>query len=350
MILTRRGYVVLGVVVLGLVNAALWGARALNAVVAPAAVALVAAVVLVRRVDRPRLERVVVDQGFVGETHTVELRFDSDAAFTGHVVDHVPEGLTATGNELTTAIEDTTISYEVTFARRGAHVLGPAEVVARDVLGLAERTFEHGHTRELLVFPRVHDLQGRARHDLNLLPDVELIDDRGEFDNLREYHRGDSLRDIDWKSSAKATGDDMVVKEYVNEADLGEVRIAAEVDGDRLRTSGGDHDSADAMAEATASIAVFLLEAGLSVGVTVPGGSVGPEEARDQRAAILELLARTGSGKLPADERARADLLVRADASGVTVSMGGEQVPFSRLVGEDAVEPSDPTVAAHAEG
>jgi len=352
MILTRRGYAVLGVVVLGVGNAALYGPRALNAVVAPAAVALLAAVVLVRRVDRPTMERVVVDEGFVGETHTVELRFESDAAFTGQVVDHVPDGLAASGNELTTAIEDTTVAYDVTFARRGVHELGPTRVVARDVLGLAERTFEYGATRELLVYPRVHDLRGRARHELNLLPDVELVNNRGEFDNLREYQRGDSLRDIDWKKSAKATGDEMIVKEYVDEDDIGEVRIAAETAQERTRGPPEEaaRESADAMAEAAASIAAFLLDAGLGVGVTVPGGSIEPDEAHDQRTAILELLARTGPGRVGSEDRAAADLRLRADGTDVTVGLEGERVPFSRLAGDDAVEPPEPTVATPAEG
>jgi uncharacterized protein (DUF58 family) len=350
MILTRRGHAVLGVVLLGLVNATFYGPRALNAVVAPAAVALAAAVVLVRRVDRPRMERVVVEEGFVGETHTVELRFDSDSAFTGHVVDHVPDGLAATGNELTTSIEETTVAYDVTFVRRGAHELGPTRVVARDVLGLAERTFDYGYTKELLVYPRVHDLRGRARHELNLLPDVELINTRGEFDNLREYQRGDALRDIDWKKSAKATDGEFVVKEYVDEEDLGEVVIVGETAQDGRRDRAGDRESADAMAEATASVAAFLLDAGLSVGVTVPGGSLDPDEERDQRRAILELLARTGPGHVRDADRADADLLVRADGTDVTVSLEGQDVPFSRLAGDDAVEPPDPTVVAPAEG
>lgn len=351
MILTRRGIAVLGVVVLGIGNAALYGARSLNAVVAPAAVALVAAVVLVRRVDEPDLERVVVEEGFVGETHTVELRFQSAAAFTGHVVDRVPADLVASGNELTTAIEDTTVAYDLTFARRGVYELGPTRVVARDVLGLAERTFRYRDTREVLVYPRIYDLTGRARHELNLLPDVELVNNRGAFDNLREYQRGDSLRDIDWKKSAKMTGDDLAVKEYVDEADLGSVRIAAETTAVSTGPGQGDaRASADAMAEATASIAVFLLEAGLSVGVSTPDDAIEPDEARDQRTAVLELLARTGPGRVWDQYRAEADLVVRADGTDVSLVMDGEAVPFSRLAGDEAAAPPEPTVAASTGG
>lgn len=352
MILTRRGYVVLGVVLLGIVNAGLYGPRALNAIVAPAAVALLASVMLVRRIDRPTMERAVVDEGFVDETHTVELRFSSDAAFTGHVLDEVPEGLVASGNEITTAIEDTTITYDLTFARRGAHDLGPTRVVARDVLGLAERSFEYDDARDVLVYPRLHDLHGQARHDLNLLPDVALVDTRGEFDSLREYQHGDSLRDVDWKKSAKAAGDDMVVKEYVDEEDLGEVRIVAETPENEIqgRNPSSARESADAMAEAVGSIATFLLDAGLAVGVTVPGGSLEPDEAHDQRGAVLELLARTGPGHVSGSDRSAADLAITADGTDVTVSIDGERLPFSRLTGDDSVDPPDATDPNRVEG
>lgn len=350
MILTRRGFAVLGVVAFGVLNATLYGPRALNAIVAPAGVALLAAILLVRRVDEPELKRVVVDEGFVGETHTVELRFDSETSFTGHVVDEVPERLVASGNELTTAIEDTTVAYDLTFTHRGAYDLGPTRVLARDVLGLAEREFRYRNARELLVFPRVHDITGSARHELNLLPDVELVNNRGAFDTLREYQRGDSLRDIDWKKSAKATGDDLIVKEYVDEADLGEVFIAAETVEDPGGTAPSETGvaSADAMAEAAASIAAFLLDAGLSVGVSAPSGTVMPGQARDQRTAILEALARAHSGQVWEQYREDADLVIRADGREVTVGMGDEEVSFARLAGDDAVVPPEPTVAARA--
>ncbi|WP_380675384.1 hypothetical protein [Salinigranum sp. GCM10025319] len=51
--LTRRGWVVVVVGVSGTAMAALFGARALNAVVFPCVVALVAALVQVRRIDPP---------------------------------------------------------------------------------------------------------------------------------------------------------------------------------------------------------------------------------------------------------------------------------------------------------
>ena len=342
MILTRRGYVALMVVSLGIANAWLYGPRSLNAVVAPVTVALAWAAVTVRRIDRPTLERTVPEEGFVGESHTARLRFSAERTFTGHVEDTVPEDLEATGNELTTGIGETTVAYDLTFARRGAYHIGPTTVTARDVLGFAQKTFTYRDRQEVLVYPRIRSLGERARQELNLLPDLDLIDTRGEFDGLREYQRGDSLRDVDWKSSARQPDDELIVKEYVDDEDLGEIHIAAETEwADREALEGERaRKSADAMAEAAASITDLLLETGLSVGITAPDGVVEPGAGSDQRRTILDLLARTGPGPVPPGKREDANLLIRADGPDATVYVDGETVPFNRLVGEPADEPA----------
>lgn len=346
MILTRRGYVALLVVFLGVANAWLYGPRSLNAVVAPVVIALVWAVVSVRRIDQPTLERTSPEEGFVGENHTIRLQFSAERSFTGHVEDAVPEDLEAVGNELTTGIDETTVAYDLTLARRGAHEVGPVTVTARDVLGLAQKTFTYRDRQEVLVYPRIRSLGERARQELNLLPDLDLIDTRGEFDGLREYQRGDSLRDVDWKSSARQPDDELIVKEYVDDEDLGEIHIAAETEWKNRLTRTGERarESADAMAEATASIADLLLETGLSVGVTAPDGVVEPGEGGDQRLAILDLLARTGPGPVPPGRREDADLLIRADGPDATVQVEGKTVPFGRLVGEPADGPAPKAV------
>lgn len=330
------------VVFLGITNAWMYSPRSLNAVVAPVAVALVWAVVTVRRIDRPTLERVAPEEGFVGESLVVRLRFSAENSFTGHVKDAVPANLEATGNELTTGIDETTVAYDLTLARRGVHAIGPATVTARDVLGLAQRTFTYRDRLEVLSYPRVRSLGERARQELNLLPDLDLLDTRGEFDSLREYQRGDSLRDIDWKSSARQPDDEFVVKEYVDDEGLGEVHVVAETEWADRRALDGERarESADAMAGAAASVAAFLLDVGLSVGVTAPDGTVEPDGGDDQRLAILELLARTGPGPAPPGKREDADLLIRADGPDATVHVAGETIPFDRLVGETVVEQS----------
>ena len=91
--LTRRGWTVVAVGVSGTAMAALFGARALNAVVFPCVVALVAALVQVRRIDPPRVDRTLPKNGFPGDSGEVTLRFETDAPFTATVEDALPSSV-----------------------------------------------------------------------------------------------------------------------------------------------------------------------------------------------------------------------------------------------------------------
>jgi len=339
MSLTRRGRALVVVVVAGVAMAGLYGPRALNAVVVPSLVALAAGALVVRRTASPDVERVAPDDGFVGEDHTVELRLSADRPYTARVHDAVDDGLDPDGNDVVATVGGDPVEYGVNYARRGEHTVGPLTVTARDVLGVAERSFTFHTETTLLVYPTVHDLRGPARTALNGLPQFELTNMRGEFDSLREYRRGDALRDVDWKSSAKHPDGEFIVKEYVDEDDLGSVVVVAEADGDPA--------AADAMAEAAASVAAFLLGAGLTVGVNAPEGVVDPAGGRSQRRRVLELLARTGPGSVPDGERAAADVAVTGHADGTaTVTVDGEPVPF-----ETPAEPGgDPAAGVGAAG
>jgi uncharacterized protein (DUF58 family) len=327
MMLTRRGYAVVAVVLLGLANAVLYGPRALNAIVAPGVVALAASLVMVRRVPEPEISRRTPEDGFVGERRTVTLSLDATTSFTGRVLDLVPEDLAAEGNDRLTTVGDADIEYELTYARRGEHTLGPVEVTVRDVLGLAERSFTYPNEQSILVYPRIRTLDAGTRQALSGLPEFRLVSMRGEFDSLREYERGDALRDIHWKTSAKQPDEELTVKEYTDEDDLGSVELVAEAEGGR--------ESADAMAEAAASLAAFLLEADLTVGVSAPAGVVEPGAGAYQRQQVLELLGRTGPGSVTDSERRAADVRVvgREDGS-VAVHVDEEPVPFEPAAGE----------------
>jgi uncharacterized protein (DUF58 family) len=321
MSLTRRGKALVAVVVVGVAMAGLYGPRALNAVVVPSLVALLAGVVLVRRARPPDVERVAPDDGFAGEDHDVELRLSAERSYTARVHDAVDDALAPAGNDVVATVGGDPVEYDLTYSRRGEHAVGPTTVTARDVLGVAEREFRVHNETTVLVYPTVYDLGGPARAALNGLPQFELTNMRGEFDTLREYRRGDALRDVDWKSSAKRADDQFIVKEYVDEDDLDAVTLVAEADGDPA--------AADAMAEAAASVASFLLAAGLTVGLNAPEGVLDPAGGRSQRRRVLELLARTGAGNVPDGERAAADVLVVGHADGTaTVRAGGDPVPF----------------------
>jgi uncharacterized protein (DUF58 family) len=151
--------------------------------------------------------------------------------------------------------------------------------------------------------------------------------DRQAFDRLREYAPGDSLRDVNWKTTAKYG--DIVVTEYAAE-DQGAVTVVGEAAAD------GSGDDADAMASAVASVVTYLLDAGIEVEVVVPGGELEAGIGDRQRRATLELLARTPHGRVAEGAVADADVHVVADGE-TTVEVRGADVRFGDLVGDREV-------------
>lgn len=331
--LTRRGWFVLAVVVVAIVSGAVFGPRGLNAVAAPGLVAVVAGAVQARRFERPNLDRVVDSTGTRGDVIPVRLRLSTPTPFHAAVDDAVGDGLVAEESRRRTTVDDGVIEYDLELAARGRRRVGPLTVEAFDVLGLVSTTFVYSSSATILVRPRVRRLRGPRQTDLAWLYGGRG-DDRDEFDQLREYERGDPVRDIHWKSSAKRWDESLVVKQFVADERTETVEVAA----------AGDAAGIEAMAEATASIAVHLLDAGVRVGVTTASGRLPPGDGPDQRAAVLDHLALVDPGRPPETAARDADVFVDATDERVVVDLGGVTCGIDELVA--TAEPSRPAGAS----
>jgi len=320
---TRRGWAVLTVVGVAITAALLHGTRALEALVVPLVLAVAAATVSNLLVDRPEYRRILPENGHVGETRSVALRFDVDSPRAGLISEDLDEGLSSSNARFEATIDESPVQYEVEYERRGPQRVGPLTVTITDVLGLASRTFEYPEVGEVVVYPRIDPLSGMTRHELNLLAGGSPEREREEFHRLREYVTGDSLRDVHWKSSARQPDDELVVKEFVADDQFDDVTIVAE----------GPESEADPLAEAVASVAVHLLERGIQVGVTVSDGSVSPSAGPDHRARLLELLARTDAGRVDEADQMDTDVSVESDRSGVRVTAGSYETTYAELAG-----------------
>lgn len=312
---TRRGYGALVIVAVAFLLAAQAGARSLNAVAAPALLALGYGWFTLRRRDAPTVTRRTPAPGFPGETRNVRLRVD--AGGRAETTDAVGDGLDR--------VATTDEGYRVELLSRGAHNLGPATVRETDAFGLLVRERTIGGETEALVYPVVEPIT--PNRAFRGLVDRAGSSDREAFDSLREYVPGDPLRDVHWKSSAKREPGDLVVAQFAVR-DEGGVTVAA--------SAAPGHG--DAMASAAASVAVYLLDAGLAVGLAAPNGYLRERRGEDHRDDVLDLLARTPDGDADAPD---ADVLVRADDDGVTIRTDGRTFPFTELLGdvEPTVEP-----------
>ena len=319
--LTRRAWVFIAVGVTGFALAASFGARSLNAVVAPLLVAILVGFIQLKRTKRPQLGVSAPNVGSREEAVTITLDFDAPDPFAGTVDLELADGLEYDGGPIETSIGETAVEFDVLLTKRGEQTIGPVRVVAEDVFGLFEETFTHQIRESILVFPRVEPVDGVTT--ARALEDSHTNAARREFDQLREYQAGDPLRDIHWKSSAKRPVGEMFVRQFEPQEESQQIRIVAEANAGRV----------DAVADATASIAAALLDVGVSVGVTTPDGHVGPDGSTDQRTRILTVLAHMESGQVHERERAHADLLVRGltDRRDVTIRWGRDTMSFDEF-------------------
>ena len=106
-------------------------------------------------------------------------------------------------------------AYRVPTSRRGLVRTGPLRALRRDVLGLTERTTTLAGTEEVLIVPHTIALpfpsvgsSGRLGQHLRMKSWGQT---GTEFHSLREYQRGDDIRRINWKASARATS--LIVRE-----------------------------------------------------------------------------------------------------------------------------------------
>lgn len=302
---TRRGYAALGLVATAFIFA--WAgdpdrARALNAIAAPVLAAIAVGVVGRYRAEAPTVDRSEPSRGFPGETRTVELTVDGSGVAA--ITDSLDDGIS--GDASVERTLPATVNYELTYDQRGVHSVGPTTIRVRDVLGLVEHQYQVGTTTEVVVYPHVYSV-GDPSAFLRTLGHES--NERSEFDRLREYVPGDSLRDVHWNSSAKRG--DLFVTEFADPTEDEALTIAASADAGHT----------DEMATAVATLFVAAIRIGLSVGLTVPGGSISEGHGETQKRHGLELLARTAAGEVPEHAWKSADVRVQADGSGVTVTV-----------------------------
>lgn len=106
-------------------------------------------------------------------------------------------------------------AYRVPTTRRGLIRTGPLRALRRDVLGLSQRSTTLAGTEEVLIVPRTISLpfpsvgsSGRLGQHLRMKSWGQT---GTEFHSLREYQRGDDIRRINWKASARSTA--LIVRE-----------------------------------------------------------------------------------------------------------------------------------------
>ncbi len=101
------------------------------------------------------------------------------------------------------------VSYSLMANKRGYHPIGPAFLSSGDLLGLNNEVTQQCREDHLTVFPKIVPLAGLSIPSQSPFGTLRyhqpVFEDPSRVQGKRDYRVGDSIRKIDWKTSA-ATG------------------------------------------------------------------------------------------------------------------------------------------------
>ena len=198
--------------------------------------------------------------------------------------------------------EKTTIRYRLSCRRRGYYHLGPLSLRTGDFFDLTREREATLPGDTLIVYPRIVPLRHLglpSQLPFGDLPSQQRIfEDPSRFFGVRDYQPGDSLRQINWKSSARA--DHLLVKRFQPSIALNTlIMLNLNVDeySPRSRATAGEMGIVVA-----ASIAAHLVEKRQSMGLAIVGmdavtekvglQALPPIRGREHLMRLLEALAR----------------------------------------------------------
>ena len=113
------------------------------------------------------------------------------------------------------------VVYNLRPTQRGVYGFGRIRVFARTALGLAERRYTCGQAQDVKVYPSYLSLR---KYELlaisNRLSDmgvkrVRRAGNNTEFEQIKEYVKGDNYRSVNWKASARCS--QLMVNVYEDE-------------------------------------------------------------------------------------------------------------------------------------
>jgi uncharacterized protein (DUF58 family) len=113
------------------------------------------------------------------------------------------------------------VRYQIVPSQRGSRLLGAVTVRYASVLGLVARQERTMLAGRVDVYPDVHAarslelLRRQGRQDVRL-GSLRVRGGDTEFERLRPYQRGDEIRHVDWRASARR--DDLVARQFQAES------------------------------------------------------------------------------------------------------------------------------------
>ncbi len=185
------------------------------------------------------------------------------------------------------------LAYRLHSTRRGLFRVGPAVVEAAGPFGLVRRFFLEGEARFVTVLPRAVEI-GRGwplgHRPIHQVPRRRsLFEDPSRFQGIREYRRGDSLRRVHWRATARSGKlqvklfEPAVLDGALIVVDM--VRPSRRAEAPPAGDSGGDPAAGDPVEElvvtAAASLAEFVIAGDQKAGLLSNGADAAERYSED---------------------------------------------------------------------
>lgn len=166
------------------------------------------------------------------------------------------------------------IRYDAAIWRRGWATFTETFLEVRGPLKLWSRIVREGDTEKIRVYPDYEPVLQLSLLSMDNNPEQMGILKKNrsglskEFHQLRDYHQGDMLSQIDWKASSKKQS--LISKDYHEQRD--QTIIIAIDCGRRMRAMDGESSQFDHCLNAMLLLAYIALKQGDNVGIMAYGG------------------------------------------------------------------------------
>ncbi|MBB3242341.1 uncharacterized protein (DUF58 family) [Pseudomonas sp. Tn43] len=273
------------------------------------------------RLPSPRVQRQMPGSLALGRWGDVRLEVEHDFAqpLNVQIFDHAPEGLSFENLPLSVELQPgqhSQIGYRLRPLKRGYFTFDRCEISLPSPMGLwsGKRLLNVvDSTRVYPDFARLYGGQLLAVDNWLSQLGVRQRPRRGlgmEFHQLREFREGDSLRQIDWKATARQRTP--IAREYEDERDQ---QIMFLLDcGRRMRSQDDELSHFDHALNACLLLSYVALRQGDAVGLCTFAGDqaryLAPIKGASQLNVLLNSVYDLASSKRPADYQAAANQLL----------------------------------------
>ncbi|MEN2393420.1 DUF58 domain-containing protein [Pseudomonas halotolerans] len=274
-----------------------------------------------KRLPSPRVQRQMPGSLALGRWSEVRLQISHDFAqpLNVQIFDHVPAGLDFENLPLSVELQPdqhSQIGYRLRPLKRGHFRFEHCEVSLPSPLGLwdGKRLLDaRDDTRVYPDFARLYDGQLLAVDNWLSHLGIRQRQRRGqgqEFHQLREFREGDSLRQIDWKATARHRTP--IAREYEDERDQ---QIIFMLDcGRRMRSQDGELAHFDHALNACLLLSYTALRQGDAVGLSTFASEqpryLAPVKGTGQLNVLLNTVYDLDSSQRPADYQTAVNQLL----------------------------------------